>query len=78
VGPSSTRDAARDDASRSAQIVRLRSRLREFWSKYDGYLDNPLQEVTGEGSLRVRAASSVLEGSRILHVACGLETNSVC
>jgi len=61
-----------------ARTERLRSRLREFWSGFDGYLANPAQEVAGEGSLRVRAASFVPEGSRILDVACGLGTNSVC
>ena len=61
-----------------ARTERLRSRLREFWSGFDGYLANPAQEVAGERSLRVRAASFVPEGSRILDVACGLGTNSVC
>jgi len=61
-----------------ARSERLRTRLRAFWAGYDGYLDNPAQEVAGEGSLRVRAASFVSEGSRILDVACGLGTNSVC
>ena len=61
-----------------ARSERLRGRLREFWSGYDGYLDNPAQGDAGEGSLRVRAASFVPEGSRILDVACGLGTNSVC
>ena len=76
---SSTTDAgAHGDASKTARILRLRSRLREFWSGYDGYLDNPAQGDAGEGSLRVRAASFVAEGSRILDVACGLGTNSVC
>jgi len=61
-----------------ARSERLRGRLRKFWSGYDGYLDNPAQGDAGEGSLRVRAASFVPEGSRILDVACGLGTNSVC
>jgi SAM-dependent methyltransferase len=57
---------------------RLRARLREFWRGFDGYLDNPAQADAGEKSLRARAASFVPQGSRILDVACGLGTNSVC
>jgi SAM-dependent methyltransferase len=64
--------------SRPARILRLRARLREFWAGYDGYLDHPAQDGAGERSVRVRAASFVPLGSRILDVACGLATNSVC
>jgi SAM-dependent methyltransferase len=72
--PSPSRDA-RDD-SPPHRIVRLRSRLREFWSTYDNYLDSFDQEGTRDGSFRARAASFVPLGSRILDVACGLGTNS--
>jgi SAM-dependent methyltransferase len=66
--------------SGASQSVRgqLKSRLRDFWNSNDSYLDNPAQEVSIEGSLRVRAASFVPLGSDILDVACGLGTNSAC
>ncbi len=66
------------EASRSARIGQLKNRLREFWNNCDGYLAKPTQEVTVEGSLRVRAASFVRPGSDILDVACGLGTNAAC
>jgi SAM-dependent methyltransferase len=65
------------DARRAARILRLRARMREFWSGFDGYLDHPAQEGSGERSLRLRAASFVPEGSRILDVACGVGTNAI-
>jgi len=65
-------------ASRTARMGRLKSRLLEFWNNCDGYLETPAQEVSVEGSLRLRAASFVPLGSRILDVACGLGTNSAC
>jgi SAM-dependent methyltransferase len=65
-------------ASRSARYGRLKSRLLEFWNNCDGYLANPTQEVSVDGSLRLRAASFVPVGSCILDVACGLGTNSGC
>jgi SAM-dependent methyltransferase len=71
-----TRARAGGDASRAARILRLRARLREFWSGYDGYLEHPAQDDAGERSLRLRAASFVTVGGRILDVACGLGTNS--
>jgi SAM-dependent methyltransferase len=71
-----TRALAGDEASRAARILRLRARLREFWAANDTYLDHPAQDDAGERSLRLRAASFVAEGSRILDVACGLGTNS--
>lgn len=64
------------DAARAARILLLRARLREFWSGYDGYLDHPAQDGAGERSLRLRAASFVPDGSRILDVASGVGTNS--
>ena len=60
-----------------ARTERLRARLREFWSGFDGYLDNPTQTDAGEKSLRARAAAFVPQGSRILDIACGRGTNSV-
>lgn len=69
--------ASHDDSSRAVRILRLRARLREFWSGYDAYLEHPAQDGAGARSLRLRAASFVPERSRILDVACGLGTNSV-
>jgi SAM-dependent methyltransferase len=60
-----------------ARTERLRARLRQFWSGFDAYLDNPAQADAGEKSLRARAASFVPQGSRTLDVACGLATNSM-
>lgn len=65
-------------SSRSDRIGQLKSRLREFWSNCDGYLENPTQEACVERSLRLQAASFVPAGSRILDVACGLSTNAAC
>ncbi len=64
------------DVSRAARNLRLKAQLREFWSSNDAYLDHPAQDDAGERSLRVRAASFVPVGSRILDVACGVGTNS--
>jgi SAM-dependent methyltransferase len=73
---SETHELAGGDASRAGRILRLRARLRAFWAANDAYLDHPAQDDAGERSLRLRAASFVAEGSRILDVACGLGTNS--
>lgn len=66
------------ESSRSARKIRLKKRLRDFWSAHEVDWETPTQEGTAESSARVRAASFVREGSRILDVACGLATNSVC
>ena len=76
VQASESRALGGDDLSRAARILRFRARLREFWGANDAYLDHPAQGDAGERSLRLRAASFVAEGSRILDVACGLGTNS--
>jgi len=66
------------NSSRSSREARLKARLKEFWSAYEVDWETPTQEGTAESAARLRAASFVPEGSRILDVACGLATNSVC
>jgi len=65
-------------SSRPSGKIRLKTRLKEFWKAYEVDWETPSQEGTAESSARVRAASFVPLGSRILDVACGLGTNSVC
>ena len=64
--------------ARSARSTRLRSRLQEYWDAFEVDWETTTQKGTAESSARLRAASFVPEGSRILDVACGLGTNSVC
>jgi SAM-dependent methyltransferase len=66
------------DRPRSVRNALLKKRLKDFWSAYAVDWETPAQEGTAESSARLRAASFVPEGSRILDVACGLGTNSVC
>jgi SAM-dependent methyltransferase len=65
-------------SSREPRNDRLKRRLREFWAAYEADWETPSQEGTAESAPRLRAASFVPLGSRILDVACGLGTNSVC
>ncbi len=50
--------------------------LKKFWSAHKVEWKTPMQEGTAESSARLRAASFVPGGSRILDVASGLATNS--
>ncbi len=52
--------------------------MKEFWSGYEVDWNTATQEGTADSAARVRAASFVPVGGRILDVACGLGTNSVC
>lgn len=59
----------------TASRALLKARLTEFWNSQEVYW-SPLTEVLAKNSgIRGRAASFVLEGSRILDVACGRAAN---
>ena len=60
---------------RTAPRDLLKARLTEFWNSQEVYWSPLTEELAKNSGIRGRAASFVLEGSRILDVACGRAAN---
>jgi SAM-dependent methyltransferase len=73
--------ASRLGSSRSGEPAdartRLRRRLRDFWDCQEEYWDLLTEEIAATSPNRLRAATFVPQGSRILDIACGRAANSV-
>jgi ubiquinone/menaquinone biosynthesis C-methylase UbiE len=62
--------------SRQQRAKALKHKVVEFWSTQQPYWDGMTEELSAHSPNRLKAASYIPNGTRVLDVACGSAANS--